>query len=348
MGRIKKIKFAGSEEVIIFGHLICTTQRHTGFLGSIFSTLPADRESFVNNQLNKILNNTIPVKTGIFFYRMVQQIQRVAIQGYEGSFHQEAARILFGEEIGILACARFQEVVRAAGDSTVCDAALMAIENSIAGSILPNYSLLRNSDLQISGELYLQIRQNLLVNPGVTLKDIREVHSHPMAILQCMDYLNQYDWKLVETEDTALSVKHIHQRKSKHIAGIASPLAARLFGMEMIAPDIQTMQNNYTRFLVLQRKDSFQPVKEANKASVTFHTDHSRGSLARVLTLIAAGGINLSKLQSYPIPGSDWKYSFHADMEFDSMEQFNEVVETIRPATSELKIYGVYRKGESV
>lgn len=278
---------------------------------------------------------------------MQQQIQRVAIQGYEGSFHQEAARILFGEHIGILACARFQEVIRAAGDKTACDAAVMAIENSIAGSILPNYSLLRNSDLQISGEIYLQIRQNLLVNPGVTLKDIHEVHSHPMAILQCMDYLNQHDWKLVETEDTALSAKHIHQRKSKHIAGIASVLASRLFDLDLIATDIHTMQNNYTRFLILQRKDTVQEVKDANKASVTFHTDHSRGSLARVLTLIAGGGINLSKLQSYPIPGSDWKYSFHADMEFDSLDQFEEVIEIIRPETSELKIYGVYRKGES-
>jgi prephenate dehydratase len=152
----------------------------------------------------------------------------------------------------------------------------------------------------------------------------------------------------VETEDTALSAKHIHQRKSKHIAGIASALASRLFDLHMIAPDIQTMQHNYTRFLVLQRRDSFQPVKEANKASVTFYTDHSRGSLARVLTRIADGGINLSKLQSYPIPGSDWKYSFHADMEFDSMDQFEQVVEAVRSETSELKIYGVYKKGQSV
>jgi prephenate dehydratase len=276
---------------------------------------------------------------------MQQQIQRVAIQGFEGSFHEEAARILFGEHIGIQACARFEEVVRAAGDKTLCDAAVMAIENSIAGSILPNYSLLRNSELLISGEIYMQIRQNLVVNPGVALKDIHEVHSHPMAILQCLDFLNQYDWKLIETEDTALSAKHIHQRKSKHIAGIASALAAKLFNLEMLAPDIQTMQNNYTRFLVLQRKESVEPEMEANKASVTFHTDHSRGSLARVLTIIAEGGINLSKLQSYPIPGSDWKYSFHADMEFDSRAQFDEVVKMVKPVTSDFKIYGVYKKG---
>jgi prephenate dehydratase len=169
-----------------------------------------------------------------------------------------------------------------------------------------------------------------------------------MAIQQCLDFLNQYDWKLIETEDTALSAKYIHQRKSKHIAGIASSLAANLFQLEMIVPDIHTMKNNYTRFLVLHRKDNALPVKDANKASVTFHTDHSRGSLAKVLTLIAEAGINLSKLQSYPIPGSDWKYSFHADMEFENTDQFEQVVEMIRPAISDLKIYGVYRKGVQV
>jgi prephenate dehydratase len=276
---------------------------------------------------------------------MQHPIQRVAIQGYEGSFHQEAARIFFGEKINILACARFQDVVKSAADPTLCDAAVMAIENSIAGSILPNYSLLRNSELVIAGEIYLQIRQNLVVNPGITLKDIKEVHSHPMAILQCMDYLNQYDWKLIETEDTALSAKHIHQRKSRHIAGIASSLAAGLFDLNIIAPDIHTMKNNYTRFLVLHRKENVGVISDANKASVTFQTDHSRGSLAKVLTLIADAGINLSKLQSYPIPGSDWKYSFHADMEFEHTGQFDQVVAIIRPAISDLKVYGVYRKG---
>jgi prephenate dehydratase len=276
---------------------------------------------------------------------MQHPVQRVAIQGYEGSFHQEATRIFFGEKTNILACARFQDVVKSVSDASLCDAAVMAIENSIAGSILPNYSLLRNSELVISGEIYLQIRQNLVVNPGISLKDIKEVHSHPMAILQCMEFLNQYDWKIIETEDTALSAKHIHQRKSKHIAGIASSLAAELFQLDMIAPDIHTMKNNYTRFLVLQRKEDAEKIGDANKASVTFHTDHSRGSLAKVLTLIAEAGINLSKLQSYPIPGSDWKYSFHADMEFENVNEFDNVIAVIRPAISDLKIYGVYRKG---
>jgi prephenate dehydratase len=224
----------------------------------------------------------------------------------------------------------------------------MAIENSIAGSILPNYSLLQKSNLRIVGEVYLPIKQHLLVNPGVQLEDIREVHSHHMAIQQCLEYLDKYDWKLVETEDTALSAKKLHQHKSKHIAAIASKLAADLFGLEVIAPNIHTMKSNYTRFLVIQREDIAEAVADANKASVNFNTDHSRGSLARVLTRIADGGINLSKLQSFPIPGSDWQYSFHADMEFDSMQQFQTVIDQIKPITTELKVYGVYKKGKAI
>lgn len=221
----------------------------------------------------------------------------------------------------------------------------MAIENSIAGSILPNYNLLQRSGLAIVGEVYLQIRQHLMVNPGVRLDDIREVHSHTMALQQCYAYLDQHRWKLVETEDTALSAKQVHQHKSKHIAAIASKLAAELFGLHIIAPNIHTLKNNYTRFLVLKREEAMELVKDPNKASVYFHTDHSRGSLAKVLTRIADGGVNLSKLQSFPIPGSDFKYSFHADMEFDDRSQFDEVIGSIREMTAELKVYGVYRSG---
>lgn len=269
---------------------------------------------------------------------------KVSIQGYEGSFHQEAARQFFGKDTEVIPCATFREVVKiAAGRES--DGGIMAIENSIAGSILPNYRLLQQSSLRITGELYLHIRQNLMVNPGVQLSDIREVHSHTMALQQCQQYLDQYKWKLVETEDTALSARHIHQHKSRHTAAIASRLAAELFGLHIIAPNIHTLKNNYTRFLVLQRGKAKTGVGNADKASVNFHTDHSKGSLAKVLTQIAEGGINLSKLQSFPIPGSDFKYSFHADMEFDSVDQFNKVIETIKPLTAGLKIYGIYKRG---
>ncbi len=272
---------------------------------------------------------------------------KVTIQGYEGSFHQEAARQFFGKTVEVIPCATFRDVVKTGANKKESDGAVMAIENSIAGSILPNYNLLQKSNLKIVGEVYLQIKQNLLVNPGVKLEDIKEVHSHTMALQQCYDFLDKYKWKLVETEDTALSAKHIHQHKSKHIAAIASKLAAELYQLNIIAPAIQTMKNNYTRFLILQREDMVLKISDANKASVNFVTDHSKGSLARVLTTISEGGINLSKLQSFPIPGSDFKYSFHADMEFENMEQFQQVVEDIKPTIVELKIYGVYKNGKS-
>ena len=270
---------------------------------------------------------------------------KVSIQGYEGSFHQLAARHFFGQEVEVIPCATFREVVKLANKKEV-DGGVMAIENSIAGSILANYNLLQRSSLVIVGEIYLQIKQNLLVNPWVTIEDIKEVHSHPMAIQQCFEYLDKYDWKLVETEDTALSAKHIHQHKSRHVAAIASRLAADLFDLKVIAPNIHTLKNNYTRFLMLKKEGETQQLPEANKASVSFQTDHSRGSLARVLTRIAQDGINLSKLQSFPIPDTDFKYSFHADMEFEHMNQFKQVIDNIRPLTEHLRIFGVYKRGE--
>ncbi len=272
---------------------------------------------------------------------------KVTIQGYEGSFHQEAARQFFGKDVEVIPCATFREVVKIGANKKESDGAVMAIENSIAGSILPNYNLLQKSNLTIVGEVYLHIKQNLIVNQGVKLEDIKEVHSHTMALQQCYDYLDKYKWKLVETEDTALSAKHIYQHKSKHIAAIASKLAAELYGLNVIAPGIQTMKNNYTRFLILQREQNGS-IEEANKASVNFVTDHSKGSLARVLGQIADGGINLSKLQSFPIPGTDFKYSFHADMEFETIDQFHQVIEAIKPSTVELKIYGVYKNGKTI
>ena len=270
----------------------------------------------------------------------------VSIQGYEGSFHQVAAQQFFGKNTRVIPCATFREVIKIASNKKESNGGVMAIENSIAGSILPNYTLLQKSNLQIAGEVYLPIKQHLLVNPGVLFEDIKEIHSHPMAILQCMEYLGKYDWKLVETEDTALSAKHIHQHKSRHIAGVASKLAAELFKLQVLVPNIHTQKSNYTRFLILQRTDDIRVAADANKASLNFETDHSRGSLAKVLTTIAAGGINLSKLQSFPIPGTNFKYSFHADMEFDSTEQFHTVIDQIRSQTADLKIYGVYKNGK--
>jgi len=272
----------------------------------------------------------------------------ICIQGYEGSFHQVAARIFFGKNVKVIPCASFRQLIKQTLDASISAGAVMAIENSIAGSILPNYNLLQKANLKVVGEVYLSISQNLLVNKGVGLSDIKEVHSHPMAILQCLDFLESHSYKLIETEDTALSAKYVHQHKNKHIAAIASKLAAELFNLEILVPDIQTQKNNITRFLILQRTKEAKPIVGANKASIYFQTNHSNGILAKVLTEVAKTGINLSKLQSMPIPGSHFKYGFYADMEFDQLKQFDSMMNKIESLTNNVKLFGIYKKGKLV
>jgi prephenate dehydratase len=274
--------------------------------------------------------------------------KKVTIQGYEGSFHQVAARQFFGKDVDVITCATFRDVVRIGEDSKQADGAVMAIENSIAGSILPNYNLLQKSKLQVIGEVYLSISQNLLVYPGVKLEEIKEVHSHPMAILQCLDYLEKQHWKLVESEDTALSAKHVRQHKSKHIAAIASKLAAQLYDLDMITPDIHTLKNNITRFLIMVPAKQKIEIADADKASIYFQTDHSKGILSKVLAKIAQGGANLSKLQSMPIPGSTFKYGFYADIEFEQKKQIDKLLVELKSMTNSFKVFGLYKKGKVV
>lgn len=292
---------------------------------------------------NNKLNTQSPVHNS-----PIRGLGGICIQGYEGSFHQVAARHFFGKQVQVIPCDTFRDLIRISLDKKQSAGGIMAIENSIAGSILPNYNLLQKSKLKVVGEVYLSISQNLLVNPGVQLSDIKEVHSHPMAILQCLDYLEKHDWKLVETEDTALSARHIHQKHSKHAAAIASRLAAELYGLEVITPNIHTLKNNVTRFLVLKREKEVQNVANADKASVYFQTNHSKGILAKVLMQISEGGINLSKLQSMPIPGSNFKYGFYADLEFDNRQQLDAVLASIGSLTNNVKIFGIYKKGKVV
>lgn len=271
----------------------------------------------------------------------------ISIQGYRGCFHEQAAKQFWGTDTEMICCDTFKEVVSIAGNKSQSNGGTMAIENSIAGSILPNYNLLKKSNLRIIGEVYLTIRQNLMALPGIGLEDIREVHSHPMALLQCGDFLDKHNWKLVESEDTALSAKKISDNKSKTIAAIASTTAADIYGLNILAPEINTMKKNYTRFLMLKRADQVKEVENANKASIYFYTDHTNGSLAKVLTQIAANDVNLSKLQSAPIPGSNWEYSFYADLEFENMDVFHRTLSAIVPLTRNMKIHGVYRKGKT-
>jgi len=272
----------------------------------------------------------------------------VAVQGYEGCFHQEAAQHFFGKDVQIICCDTFRDVVKMASNKKETTGAVMAIENSIAGSILPNYNLLLKSNLKVVGEVYMQIRQNLMTTVGASLSEIKEVHSHPMALQQCLKFLDEHDWKLVETEDTALSAKKLSRNKNPYIAVIASRLAAEIYELEIAAPNIHTMKNNYTRFLILNREEDVAEIENADKASVYFQTDHSKGSLAKVLNKIDEFDINLSKLQSVSIPGSDWKYGFYTDMEFEDRTQFNSLLKKLKPITQELQVNGIYKKGKNV
>jgi prephenate dehydratase len=272
--------------------------------------------------------------------------KKIAIQGYEGCFHQVAACQYYGAGTEVTCCASFKEVIKNTTANKGTGGGIMAIENSIAGSILPNYNLILKSRVKITGEVYLHIRQHLLANPGVALEDIKEVHSHYMAIQQCAGFLDKYNWKLVETDDTALSAKHIHQFKNKHVAAIAGKLAADIYHLDIIAPNIHTLRNNYTRFLIIEHPDSSTEIDGADKASVNFITGNEKGSLARVLMIIADAGINLSKLQSMPIPGSHFTYSFHADMEFENPSQFQKLLQQLIPVTEQLTVLGVYKNGK--
>lgn len=269
-------------------------------------------------------------------------MKRIAIQGYEGSFHHIAANLYFGRDIEILPCDTFRAVATSVkrGDAYM---GLMAIENSIAGSIIPNYSILQDENLQVAGEVYLPIKQNLMVLPDVELEDIQEVESHSMALLQCVDYLDEHNWKLIESDDTALSAKHIAQKGLRHTAAIASELAAEMYGLKIIVPEINTIKSNYTRFMVLKRYDH-NIAPDVNKASLYFKTNHEEGSLLRALSCLE--GINLSKLQSYPIPSEPWHYLFHIDLEFSCLDDYIRNLNRLQIATEEIHVYGVYHSGK--
>ena len=275
-------------------------------------------------------------------------MKKVAIQGYAGSFHHIAAQQYQGAAVEILPCDTFRAVARAVESGEV-DYGVMAIENSIAGSILPNYKILQQCNIHISGEIYLQIRQNLMVNRGVKLEDIVEVESHQMALLQCAEYLDAHPWRLVESADTALSAAQLQKSGSRTTAAVAGALAAELFDLDIIAADIHTNRNNYTRFLILERCDRtvFEPEAEraeGNKASLYFKVPDTTGSLYDTLGAMEGLSINMTKLQSYPIADQPFHYMFHADMEFDNVAAFREAVSRMRTKGVEVHIYGVYNK----
>lgn len=275
-------------------------------------------------------------------------MKKVAIQGFEASFHEIAALQFFGNNIETVECATFPKLfdVMKKGEA---DFAICAIENSLAGSILPNYASLRNTELRIIGELYLQIEMNLMALPNQTIEHIEEIHSHPMALLQCSNFFDNYpNIQLVESNDTALSAKEIKQNHIKHRAAVASKRAAEVFDLEIIAADIHDNKRNFTRFLALEPSNSQTVVATINKSSISFRAHHTAGSLAKVLTSIGNHNINLTKIQSLPVIGEEWQYYMYVDLEFDDVIKYRKMLTEIEPLTKELKILGEYKQGEKI
>lgn len=271
--------------------------------------------------------------------------ERIAIQGVRGAFHEIAAREFFGESIEVIPALSFPILFEKTADPQQTDAAILAIENSIAGSILGNYKLLENSDLVVVGEVYLRIQQNLLALPSTQMDQLREVHSHPMALAQCSEFFKKYPRiRLVESEDTAESAARIVRHRAKHIGAIASTLAADIYGLTILAPAIETVPENFTRFLAIRRNTESAPVQHANKASVCFNTGHQPGSLAEILTLLASMGANLTKIQSMPLLGRPWEYRFFAD--FTALpESIEYIIESLKEKTMDFQVLGVYQEG---
>ena len=268
---------------------------------------------------------------------------RIAIQGIRGSNHHQVAEDYFGPDIELVECLSFHGLVDVLLRKEA-DKGVMAIENSIAGSILPNYSLVYQNELHIIGEHYLNIHHNLMVLNGQKLSEIKEVRSHPMALLQCREYLKtQPHIKMVEDVDTAETARQIQDRQLSGIAAIAPKAAAELYDLEIIAPEIQTIKNNATRFIVIKTKNKDIPKEEINKSSLRFITDHKRGSLATVLNVMSDCNLNLTKIQSLPIIETPWKYAFFVDVTFDTYENFAKAKSLLEIMSEDFKVLGEYK-----
>ena len=273
-------------------------------------------------------------------------MKRIAIQGLAGSFHEDAARKYFGdEEIEVVECRSFQNVCELI-DADKVDIAVMAIENSIAGSLLQNYALIRDFHLRIIGEIYIHIQMNLMVLPGVKRKDIREIYSHPVSFLQCNEYLEKYfpnaDRK--ELGDNAKVAKIISTEKINYAAAISNLRSAELYGLQIIDKGVETNKKNYTRFWILSKHGN--PSAGTNKASICFEVGHFYGALARVLNIFAEFKINLNKIQSVPILGKPNEYTIHVDIEWENPENYDHAIHQVLKCVSSLSILGEYVRGE--
>lgn len=276
-------------------------------------------------------------------------MRKVAIQGGLGAYHGIAAENFFvGEEVEIVPCITFKDIfISIKKDPNIIG--IMAIENTIAGSLLPNYELLKNNKLPIAGEYKQRVSHCLAVLPGQTIHDIKEVISHPIALMQCVDFLEALPKiKVVEHEDTALAAKDIADKNMLGIAAICSTRAAEIYGLDILARGIETNKHNFTRFLIFGNRwivDEIQKEEVLNKSSIVFTLPHSEGSLSQVLSVLSFYHISLTKIQSLPIIGREWEYQFYIDVKFDNYERYQQALAAIRPLISELKILGDYPEG---
>jgi len=276
---------------------------------------------------------------------MLKMKNRIAIQGAEGSNHHKVARDFYGDTIVLKECLSFDVLVDSLLDKTA-QKGIMAIENTIAGSIIPNYALIDANNLHICGEEYLNIHHHLMALPGQKIEDITEVCSHPMALLQCKEFFKKYPHiKLVEDVDTAEVAKRISRNQLKRVAAIAPKLAAEIFGLEVLEDEIQTMKDNATRFVIVQTEKPTNGIDQINKASLKFQLDHKRGSLAAILNVLSDCKMNLTKIQSLPVIESPWKYSFFVDVTFDAYIEYEKAIAIIELMATEFKVLGAYKNG---
>ena len=273
-------------------------------------------------------------------------IKVVGIQGVKGSFHHIVSQQYFENNVDAVECLTFDGVVDSliSGDS---DAAIMALENSIVGSIIPNYSLIDSHGLHIVGEHYLDIQHNLMALPNQTIQDIKEVYSHPMALLQCKEFFKKHPHiKLVEDKDTAEVAQRIQNKQLVGVGAIASAMAADIFNLEILAKSIQTIKHNETRFVIVKRTNSEVPENVINKASIKFETNHKRGSLATILNVMSDCKLNLTKIQSLPIVETPWKYAFFVDITFENYSDFKKAKSIIEIMGEDFKVLGEFKNAK--
>ena len=276
--------------------------------------------------------------------------KRVAIQGIAGSYHDIAARSFYeGGEIEIVGCNTFRDVITTIKKDPAI-LGLMAIENTIAGSLLQNHELIRESGLRVIGEYKLRISHSLVALPGTTIHEITEVNSHPIALMQCTDFLDTLpNVKMVEKEETAMSARWISENKLKGHAAVCGKLAAKIYNMEILAEGIETNKRNFTRFLALADRWTAEDLlekTEINKSSLVFALPHTSGSLSKVLSILSFYDMNLSKIQSLPIIGREWEYLFYIDLTFTDYTRYKQALDAIIPLTKDLKILGEYAEGK--